>query len=33
LPVIGFNVYDGLKHEKIVLTRSAVAGIQERLLG
>jgi large subunit ribosomal protein L4 len=33
LPVIGFNVYDGLRHEKIVLTRSAVAGIQERLLG
>lgn len=33
LPVIGFNVYDGLVHEKIVLTRSAVAGLQERLLG
>lgn len=33
LPVIGFNAYDGLAHEKIVLTRSAVAGLQERLLG
>ena len=33
LPVIGFNVYDGLAHEKIVLTKSAVAGLQERLLG
>ncbi|MDR1235529.1 MAG: 50S ribosomal protein L4 [Holosporaceae bacterium] len=33
LPLMGFNVYDGLRHEKIVLTRSAVAGIQERLLG
>ncbi len=33
LPVIGFNVYDGLSHEKIVLTKSAVAGLQERLLG
>ncbi|MDR2646458.1 MAG: 50S ribosomal protein L4 [Holosporaceae bacterium] len=33
LPIAGFNVYDGLAHEKIVFTRSAVAGIQERLLG
>jgi large subunit ribosomal protein L4 len=33
LPTIGFNVYDGLKHDKIVFTRSAVASIQERLLG
>jgi large subunit ribosomal protein L4 len=31
LPTIGFNVYDGLQHEKIVLTRNAVASIQERL--
>jgi large subunit ribosomal protein L4 len=29
----GFNVYDGLRHEKMILTRSAVAGIQKRLLG
>jgi large subunit ribosomal protein L4 len=33
LPTIGFNVYDGLRHEKIILTRNAVAGLQERLLG
>lgn len=33
LPVIGFNAYDSLSHEKLVLTRSAVAGIEERLLG
>jgi large subunit ribosomal protein L4 len=33
LPTAGFNVYDGLRHDKIVLTRSAVAGLQERLLG
>ncbi|MDR1982887.1 MAG: 50S ribosomal protein L4 [Holosporaceae bacterium] len=33
LPTVGFNVYDGLRHEKIVFTRSAVASIQERLLG
>ena len=31
IPTIGLNVYDGLNHEKIVLTRSAVASIQERL--
>lgn len=31
LPVIGLNVYDGFSHDKVVLTRSAVAGIQERL--
>lgn len=28
---MGFNVYDGLQHEKLVLTRNAVASIQERL--
>lgn len=33
LPVIGFNVYDSLRHEKLVLTRSAVSGIEKRLLG
>jgi large subunit ribosomal protein L4 len=33
LPVGGFNVYDGLRHEKIVFTRNAVVSIQERLLG
>ncbi len=33
LPTIGFNVYDALRHEKLVLTRSAVAILQERLLG
>jgi large subunit ribosomal protein L4 len=33
LPTVGFNAYDGLRHEKIILTRSAVAGLQERLLG
>ena len=31
LPTIGLNVYDGLSHEKIVLTRSAIENIQERL--
>ena len=31
LPTIGLNVYDGLRHEKIVLTRSAVESIQGRL--
>ncbi len=31
LPTIGLNVYDGLRHEKIVLTKSAVENIQERL--
>ncbi len=31
LPTIGLNVYDGLRHDKIVLTRSAVEKIQERL--
>lgn len=29
----GFNVYDGLRHEKLVLTKGAVASLQERLLG
>ncbi|GHU10734.1 50S ribosomal protein L4 [Alphaproteobacteria bacterium] len=33
LPTVGFNVYDALRHEKLVLTRSAVASLQERLLG
>ncbi len=33
LPTIGFNVYDALRHEKLVLTRGAVATLQERLLG
>jgi large subunit ribosomal protein L4 len=33
LPIVGFNVYDGLAHKKIVFTRGAVACIQERLLG
>ena len=31
IPSIGLNVYDGLRHEKIVLTKSAVESIQERL--
>ena len=31
LPTVGLNVYDGLNHEKLVLTKSAVACIQERL--
>jgi large subunit ribosomal protein L4 len=33
LPIIGFNVYDGLRYEKIVFTRKAVLGIQEKLMG
>jgi large subunit ribosomal protein L4 len=33
LPIVGFNVYDGLTHEKIIFTRDAVTCIQERLLG
>lgn len=33
MPIIGFNVYDGLSHEKIVMTRSAIVNIQDRLLG
>ncbi|MDR3187149.1 MAG: 50S ribosomal protein L4 [Holosporaceae bacterium] len=33
LPAIGFNVYDGLRYEKIVFTRKAVINIQERLMG
>jgi large subunit ribosomal protein L4 len=33
LPTVGFNVYDSLRHEKLVLTKNAVASIQERLLG
>ena len=33
IPTIGFNVYDSLRHEKLVLTRDAVASLQERLLG
>jgi large subunit ribosomal protein L4 len=31
LPVMGLNVYDALRHEKLVLTRNAIASIQERL--
>ncbi len=31
VPSVGLNVYDGLNHEKIVLTRSAIENIQERL--
>ncbi|MBR1734410.1 MAG: 50S ribosomal protein L4 [Alphaproteobacteria bacterium] len=33
IPSAGFNVYDGLRHEKLVLTKSAVTCLQERLLG
>jgi large subunit ribosomal protein L4 len=33
LPAMGLNVYDGLQHEYLVLSRSAVVGVQERLLG
>ena len=32
IPVVGFNAYDGLIHEKLVFTADAIAGIQERLL-
>ncbi|GGY40392.1 50S ribosomal protein L4 [Parvularcula lutaonensis] len=31
LPVAGANVYDILKHEKLVLTKAAVEGLEERL--
>lgn len=31
LPTVGLNVYDGLNHEKLVLTKSAINSIQERL--
>lgn len=33
IPSCGFNVYDGLQHDTLVLTRAAVASLQERLLG
>jgi large subunit ribosomal protein L4 len=33
LPAVGFNAYDGLRHEKIILTRGAVSSLQQRLLG
>ncbi|MDR2068122.1 MAG: 50S ribosomal protein L4 [Holosporaceae bacterium] len=33
LPTVGFNAYDGLRHEKIVFTRKAVISIQEKLIG
>ncbi|MDR2724244.1 MAG: 50S ribosomal protein L4 [Holosporaceae bacterium] len=33
LPILGFNVYDGMLHEKIIFTRGAVDCIQHRLLG
>ena len=29
---IGFNVYDGLQHEKVILTTSAVDSLQKRLI-
>ena len=31
LPVVGANVYDILRREKLVLTKAAVAGLEERL--
>jgi large subunit ribosomal protein L4 len=31
LPVIGMNVYDILKHNNLVLTKSAVDGVLKRL--
>lgn len=31
LPVAGTNVYDILKHDKLVLTKAAVEGLEERL--
>lgn len=31
LPVAGLNVYDGLAHDTVILTKSAVEKIQERL--
>ncbi|MDR0555679.1 MAG: 50S ribosomal protein L4 [Holosporaceae bacterium] len=33
IPAIGLNVYAGLQHEKLVLTKSAVESLQKRLLG
>lgn len=33
IPSCGFNVYDGLQHDTLVLTRAAVESLQERLLG
>ncbi|MDR0677862.1 MAG: 50S ribosomal protein L4 [Holosporaceae bacterium] len=33
LPAVGFNVYDGLRHEKVVFSKDAVASIQKQLLG
>ncbi|NNU14835.1 50S ribosomal protein L4 [Parvularcula sp. ZS-1/3] len=33
LPVAGTNVYDILKHDKLVLTKAAVEGLEARLLG
>lgn len=33
LPVMGFNAYDGLSHEKIIFSKEAIDGIQKRLLG
>ncbi|MEM9897911.1 MAG: 50S ribosomal protein L4 [Pseudomonadota bacterium] len=32
LPVAGANVYDILKHEKLVLTKAAIEGLEARLL-
>lgn len=31
LPVVGANVYDILRHDKLILTKAAVAGLEERL--
>ncbi len=31
LPVVGANVYDILRREKLILTKAAVAGLEERL--
>ena len=31
LPVIGANVYDILRKDKLVLTKAAVEGLEERL--
>lgn len=33
IPTMGFNVYDGLRHEKLIFTREAVTNLQKRLLG
>lgn len=33
LPEVGLNVYDCLRHDKLILTKNSVSKIQERLLG